>query len=307
MCREFLALMQPSPDGVYGDATVGGGGHTAALLERLGEGGRIIGLDRDADALEAAGRRLGPDQRLQLFHRDYRELRQVLAEAGAGPLDGVLADLGISSLQLDGIGRGFAFSRDEDLDMRMDRSRGITAADWLAAQDVSSLRRVLREYGDETRHAGRIARALVRRRDQVGPLKTTGELAATVRETVPVRGPRRIDPATKTFQAIRIAVNDELSGLDRFVEDAVEALAPGGTLTVISFHSLEDRPVKRTLRQLAGECICPPGLPVCGCGRVQRVELLTRRPRRPGPEEIQRNPRARSARLRAARRLEEDR
>lgn len=304
MLREVLELLDPRPGGAYVDATVGGGGHAAAILERIGPAGRLLGLDRDAEALEEARRRLGEDPRILLIHRDYRELPGLLDDAGLGPLDGVLADLGISSLQLEGRDRGFTFSRDEPLDMRMDRSRGVKAAEWLAAQDQASLRRVIHEFGGEVRHAGRIARALARRRQKVGPFRTTGELAATIRAAVPHEGRTRIDPATRTFQAIRIAVNDEIRGLDGFVADAVRALRPGGRLVVISFHSLEDRQVKTALRRLTGRCTCPPELPVCSCGRRKHVRLLTRRPLRPGPGELAANPRARSARLRAACRVE---
>ncbi len=218
MCTEVLESLQPRIGGCYVDATLGGGGHAEALLSRIGPRGRLIAIDRDAEALEVARGRLGDDDRLQCFHRDYRALREVLDEAGSGPLDGLLADLGMSTLQLEGAGRGFTFSRDEDLDMRMDRTRDTTAADWLAAQDEASLRRALRDYGDEGRFASRIARALTRRRDRIGPFRTTGELAAVVRAAVPGRG--RIDPATRTFQAIRIAVNDELRGLGRFARQS---------------------------------------------------------------------------------------
>ncbi|MGD8375754.1 MAG: 16S rRNA (cytosine(1402)-N(4))-methyltransferase RsmH [Acidobacteriota bacterium] len=305
MLSETLRLLDPPEGGVVVDATLGAGGHAAAILEAIGPTGRLIGIDRDPVALEEGRRRLGVDPRISRVHGDYRDLPRILAEQGVGPLDGVLADLGISSMQLDAPGRGFSFSRDEALDMRMDRTSGITAADWLAGQDEPSLRRVLREFGEEPR-AGRIARALVRRRDRIGALRTTGELAETVRAAIPARRPTRIDPATRTFQAIRIAVNDELRDLEQFVEDAVDALRPGGRLAVISFHSLEDRPVKRALRRLAGECRCPPDLPACACGRVEKIRPLTRRPLRPSEEEVARNPRARSARLRGAERLPEE-
>ena len=303
MLREVLEHLDPRPGGFYVDATVGGGGHTAAILDRIGPNGRVLGMDRDGEALELVRHRLGADARLQLEQRDYRELKAVIEERGLPPAEGVLADLGISTIQLDGPGRGFSFTRDEPLDMRMDRSRGVTAAEWLAAQDEGSLTRVIREYGEEVRHARTIARALLQRRDKV---RTTGELADVVRGALPSRGPTRIHPATRTFQAIRIAVNDELDGLDEFVEDAVEALRPDGRLVVISFHSLEDRFIKRSLRRLQGECTCPPDLPVCSCGRLRRVQVLTSRPLRPQPDEVEANPRARSARLRAARRTSEE-
>jgi len=303
MCREVIELLAPRTGGIYLDATVGGGGHTAAILERIGPQGLLLGVDRDAEALELARHRLGDDPRLRLFHLDFRDLDRVVEKAGAGPLDGIVADLGISSIQLEGRHRGFSFRRDEELDMRMDRSTGKTAAEWLEEQDMGSLRRALRDYGEEIRWGSRIARAIVNRRESHGPIRTTGELAAVVRSAVPRRGPTRIDPATRTFQAIRIAVNDELRGLGKFVDDAIEALGPEGRLAVISFHSLEDREVKAAFRRLAGQCLCPRDMPICGCGRVERIRPLTRRPRRPGEDELMANPRARSARLRAAERL----
>jgi 16S rRNA (cytosine1402-N4)-methyltransferase len=284
---------------------VGGGGHTSAILERLGEDGRLLGIDRDPEALEAARRRLGEEPRATLVHGDYRDLTAIMKAAGFGLIDGLLADLGVSTMQLDGPGRGFSFRRDEPLDMRMDRSGGrTTASEWLACQDEASLERVLREWGEEHRFGRRIARALMQRQREEGMFRTTGELAATVRKAIPGGGKRRIDPATKTFQAIRIAVNDELRNLGRFVEDAVNALETGGRLVVISFHSLEDREIKHALRRLEGECTCPRGLPICACEPLHEVAVLTRRAVRPGEAEVAANPRSRSARLRAAERLE---
>jgi 16S rRNA (cytosine1402-N4)-methyltransferase len=285
------------------DCTFGGGGHAGAILERLGPAGRIVGIDRDADALAAGAARFQGDSRLSLFHRDFRELQAILASAGCEHPDGVVADLGVSTMQLLGPGRGFSFRRDEPLDMRMDRSRGATAATWLADQDERSLARTLREFGEEGPFAGRIARNVIRRLEE-GRMRTTGDLAAAAQEAIPVRARGRIDPATKTFQAIRIAVNDELTGLEQFVEEAALALRPGGRLVILTFHSLEDRAVKRTLRTLATGCICPPALPTCGCGRQPRVRLPLRRAVRPTAEELAANPRSRSARLRVAERLE---
>ena len=302
MLQETLELLRPRPGGVAVDATVGAGGHAAAILEAIGTDGVLVGIDRDPSALEATRRRFRGDARVRWVHGDHRDLVRILEEQAVGPVDALVADLGISSLQIDTPGRGFSFSRDEALDMRMDPSTGITAAEWLETQDEASLRRAIRQFGEEPR-AGQIARALMRRRDLVGPVRTTGELAETIRSAVPARGPRRLHLATRTFQAIRIAVNDELRGLGEFVKDAVFALRPGGRLAVLSFHSLEDRPVKQALRRLAGECRCPPGLPICACGRIEEIRPLTRRPLRPSEAEISRNPRARSARLRAAERL----
>ncbi len=303
MLHEVLEFLQPHPGSVIVDATLGGGGHAAAILQQLGADGRLIGIDRDAEALEVARRNLKDDRRVLQVHGDHRDLPVHLQSLGIEQVDGLLADLGISTLQLDGAGRGFAFRRDEPLDMRMDRSRGVTAAEWLASQDTSSLEQAIRAWGEEKRYARRIARKLTQRQEERGPFETTGQLADAVRSALPTGRPRGIDPATRTFQAIRIAVNDELRGLEQFIEDATEALRPGGRLVVISFHSLEDRPVKRTLRRLEGECVCPPDLPVCGCHPIRHVRLLSRGAKKASQEERATNPRARSARLRAAERL----
>jgi len=303
MLHEVIEFLRPHPGNVIVDATLGGGGHAAAILPLLGVDGRLVGIDRDAEALEVARRNLGDDGRILQVHGDHRDLPMHLEALGIKQVDGLLADLGISTLQLDGAGRGFAFRRDEPLDMRMDRSRGVTAAEWLASQDTSSLEQAIRTWGEEYRHARRIARKLIRQQEEQGPFKTTGQLAHAVRSVLPARGSRGIDPATRTFQAIRIAVNDELRGLEQFVEDAIEALRPGGRLVVISFHSLEDRPVKQALRRLEGECVCPPDLPVCGCHPVRQLRLLSRGARKASLEEVAANPRARSARLRAAERV----
>lgn len=303
LLAEVLAHLDPQPGAVIVDCTFGGGGHAAALLERLGPAGRILGIDRDAEALAAGAARFRGDARVSLFHRDYRELLAILAEADCGSPDGVVADLGVSTQQLLGAGRGFSFRRDEPLDMRMDRSTGLTAAEWIERQDERSLARTLREFGEEGPFAGRIARNVIRRREE-GRMRTTGELAAAAQESIPVRARGRIDPATKTFQAIRIAVNDEVTGLERFVEEAALAVRPGGRLVILTFHSLEDRAVKRTLRALATGCICPPQLPTCGCGQQPRVRLPLRRAVRPSAEEVASNPRSRSAKLRVAERLE---
>jgi 16S rRNA (cytosine1402-N4)-methyltransferase len=301
MLQEVLEFLQPQPGKVIVDATVGGGGHAAAILEQLGADGRLVGIDRDAEALQVARRNLGEDARFVPVHGDHRDLKTHLQTLDVQHVDGLLADLGISTLQLDGAGRGFAFRRDEPLDMRMDRSRGVTAAEWLASQDVSSLEHAVRTWGEEGRHARRIARRLVQHQQEQGPFETTGQLADAVREALPAHVSRgKIHPATRTFQAVRIAVNDELRGLGQFVEDAADAVRPGGRLVFISFHSLEDRPVKQALRRLEGQCVCPPDLPVCGCHPVQRVRLLRRGACKAGDDELARNPRARSARLRAA-------
>src|SRR5215208_3763323 len=278
--------LAPERGGLFVDCTVGLGGHTRALLEAGAS--RVIGLDRDTDALALAGADLASfGNRAELVHADYRSIAHVLAERGVGTIDGALADLGVSSLQFDGDGRGFSFRRDEPLDMRMDRSAGPTAADLIAETGEAELANIIFEFGEE-RHSRRIARALVDAR-RAEPIATTGQLAEIVRRAVPTRGWQRIDPATRTFQALRIWVNGELDGLDAFLRDVVNRLREGGRVVVISFHSLEDRIVKHTFR---------------GLERVDAVlRVLTKRPVVPGNEELERNPRARSAKLRAAERF----
>ena len=286
LVSETLTLLEPSRGGVFVDCTVGLGGHSRALLEAGAS--RVLGLDRDADALELAAAELAPfGDRVELVHADYRDLDQVLDGRGIAHIAGALADLGVSSMQLGADGRGFSFQRDEPLDMRMDRSRPPTAADLLAHVDEEELANVIFEYGEE-RYSRRIARAIVQARE-VSPVATTGQLARLVRRAIPVRGHQRIDPATRTFQALRIRVNRELDGLDAFLGTAVRRLSAGGRLAVIAFHSLEDRIVKHTFRALAHA--------------ETAIRILTKRPIEAGDEEVARNPRARSAKLRAIERL----
>jgi 16S rRNA (cytosine1402-N4)-methyltransferase len=280
---EVVTALQPDRGGLFVDCTLGLGGHTAALLAAGAT--RVIGIDRDRSALEGAMARLGPlAVRVEAVHGDYRDLPAMLAHRGIEGVDGVLADLGVSSMQLDAEGRGFSFRRDEPLDMRMDQSAGRTAAELIDAAEESELADVIFQFGEE-RYARRIARAIVSAR----PLATTGALAAVVRRAVPTRGWQRIDPATRTFQAIRIWVNRELEGLDRFVRDAAAPLSEGARLAVITFHSLEDRVVKHTMRGLAAES-------------PARFRVLTKKPIRPGEAETGRNSRARSAKLRVGER-----
>ncbi len=286
MVAEALRWLEPARGGVFVDCTLGLGGHTQALLESGAS--RVIAIDRDTEAIAMARERLvAYGDRVDIAHADYRDLGAVLDARGLPAVDGVLADLGVSSMQLDAVERGFSFRGDAPLDMRMDRSQGPTAADRLRDVSEGELADVIYQYGEE-RHSRRIARALVRARDD-RPVSTTGELAAIVRRSVPHRGYQRIDPATRTFQALRIWVNGELEGLDRFVRDAVLRLRAGARLVVIAFHSLEDRIVKHTLRALDRE--------------AGTVRVLTARPEIAGEDEIARNPRARSAKLRAAERL----
>jgi 16S rRNA (cytosine1402-N4)-methyltransferase len=286
MTAEVLDFLQPSRGGLFVDCTVGLGGHARALLEA--GAARVIGLDRDRDALARARETLAPwTDRVELVHADYRALEEVLDARQISRVDGALADLGVSSMQFDAPGRGFSFQRDEPLDMRMDQSAGDTAADLVGRASERELADAIFQYGEE-RFSRRIARALVGARAE-SPIETTGRLAAIVRRAVPRRGAMRIDPATRTFQALRIWVNRELEGLDRFVESAARRLRAGARLVVIAFHSLEDRVVKHTLRALHQK----EGV----------VQVLTKRPLIPRDEEVDRNPRARSAKLRAAERM----
>ena len=295
-----VALLSPAAPGLLVDATVGPGGHAEALLEAA-PGFTLLGLDRDPRALELARRRLERfGSRVTLLERRFSQLPEVLATRAEPAPAAILADLGCSSLQLDTPERGFSFRHDAPLDMRMG-AHGPTAADLLAEAEEEELVRILWRYGEERRSRA-IARAMVRRRRE-RPLRTTRDLAELVVEVLGPGRRGRVHPATRTFQALRIAVNDELGELERFLEPAVRSLRPGGRLAVISFHSLEDRIVKHTLRRLSGRCSCPPGTPECRCGAVPLVRLLTRRPLRPDPAEVGSNPRARSARLRAAERL----
>ena len=281
---DVLRFLQPSHGGLFVDCTVGLGGHAKALLEAGAT--RVIGIDRDPQALAVARTTLASwGDRVELVHADYREIDRVLDDRGIPHVDGALADLGVSSLQLDGADRGFSFQRDEPLDMRMDRTTGATAAEVVAGATEIELADAIYAYGEE-RFSRRIARAIVHTR-QAEPIATTARLAAVVRAAMPTRGYQRIDPATRTFQALRIWVNRELEGLDRFLLAATRRLRAGARLVVISFHSLEDRVVKHTLRALAH-------------GPAASMTVLTKRPVIAGDAEIAVNPRSRSAKLRAA-------
>ena len=286
MVAEVLEHLAPARGGVFVDCTVGYGGHTRAMLHAGAS--RVIALDRDPDALRHAGAALASEaSRVELVHSDYRRLDDILDARGINGVEGILADLGVSSMQLDEAGRGFSFRRDEPLDMRMDRTSGPTAAEMIRDADERTLADVIYEFGEE-RHARRIARAIVEARGR-SAVDTTGRLAEVVRRAVPRKGYSRIDPATRTFQAIRIWVNRELEGLDVFLTQAARRLRPGGRMAVIAFHSLEDRIVKHTLRSLQAT------------GDIG-LTIRTKRPVVPSEAEVERNPRARSAKLRVAER-----
>jgi 16S rRNA (cytosine1402-N4)-methyltransferase len=286
MTAEILQFLRPEHGGLFVDCTVGLGGHARALLEAGAT--RLVGLDRDLDALARAAETLAPwRDRVELVHADYRAIVDVLDQRQIAVVDGTLADLGVSSMQFDAPGRGFSFQRDEPLDMRMDRSQGETAADFIARATEVELADTIFRYGEE-RFSRRIARALVETRRET-PVTGTAQLAAIVRRSIPRRGYTRIDPATRTFQALRIWVNRELDGLDRFLEAAVSRLRAGARFAIITFHSLEDRIVKHTLRALER--------------REALIRVLTKKPLIPDENEVQRNPRARSAKLRVAERM----
>lgn len=303
LLAEVLQWMNVRENGVYADGTLGGGGHSGAMLKASGGTATLYGIDRDENAIAAATARLEQYPGFHAIHGNFHDAKALLSQAGAPPLDGALLDLGVSSPQLDQAERGFSYHEDAPLDMRMDRSQGMTAADLLAEVSEGELTRILREYGEE-KWAARIARFVVERR-QTQPLRTTQDLVRVVDAAIPKAVRRKDDghPARRTFQAVRIAVNDELDPLDRALEDFVDCLKPGGRLLVITFHSLEDRLTKRCFQRLQNPCVCPPKAPVCTCGRKPKVRILARGAVPPTAEEIARNPRARSAKLRVAEKL----
>lgn len=303
LLRETIELLGASRGGLFVDGTLGLGGHSEAILEASRDA-RVIGIDRDREALELARRRLAQyGSRFRGVHANFREIARVVEEAGEPQVQGVLVDLGVSSLQFDTGERGFSFRQDAPLDMRMDASgEEETAAELLANLPEEEIARIIFEYGEE-RRSRRISRWIVERRERGEPIETTKALAELVARAVGYRKTDKVHPATRTFQALRIAVNHELEGLGEFVEEAIDLLQPDGRFVAISFHSLEDRIMKQTLRRLAGQCECSPRAPVCSCGARRAVEILTRRPLVPGEEEVSENPRARSAKLRACRKL----
>ncbi len=296
LLKEVLEGLQVRQAGLYLDGTVGEGGHALEILRGHPET-RVIGLDRDPQALASAGRRLeGFGDRVVLLRRDFRDMGAVAGELGIDGLDGILLDLGVSSLQLDTGERGFSFSFDGPLDMRMDPQASLTAEEVVNTFSEADLKRIISRYGED-RLAGRIARAIVRGRMKE-PIKTTGRLARIVSEVPGMGRVRNIHPATRTFQALRIEVNDELGAVQEALPAGVDLLVDGGRMAVISFHSLEDRIVKRTFRKMENPCECPSDLPMCVCGPQSLGRVITRKPVKPGDEEQVANPRSRSARLR---------
>lgn len=293
LLKETVDGVFSDPGGVYADLTAGGGGHSLELAERL-SGGRLICFDRDGEAIRAAGERLS-GYPVTFAHRNFAELGEALDELGIGALDGIIADLGVSSHQLDDPRRGFSFHSDAPLDMRMS-GEGLSARDVVNDYTFEELKRILNEYGEE-RYASAIAREITRARE-VKPIETTGELAEIIKAGVPAAYRRAKNPCRKSFQAIRIEVNGELAALDRALTDGFDRLRIGGRMSVITFHSLEDRMVKNRFREFCTGCMCPPEFPVCVCGRLPRGRQVTGKPITPGARELAENPRSRSAKLR---------
>ena len=295
---EVMEWMQPRADGVYADGTLGGGGHSEGILRLSGGTATLYGIDRDEDAIRAAGERLKDYPGFHAIHGNFHDAKALLAAAGALPLTGALLDLGVSSHQLDEGERGFSYHEDAPLDMRMDQSTGLTAAEYLARVTPEEFRRILTDYGEE-KWAARIAQIFAEKRAQK-PIETTADLVAVVDAAIPKAVRRKDDghPARRTFQAVRIAVNDELAPLEKALRDLVELLAPGGRLLVITFHSLEDRIVKNTFRAMQHPCTCPPKAPICTCGKAPLGRVLGGGGVKPSHQEVQENVRARSAKLR---------
>ena len=303
LLNETMRFLAPERGGFFVDCTLGLGGHSEAILESSDDA-RVIGIDLDQEALDYASERLARfGRRFRPIQANFRDIRAISDEVGEQQVRGVLADLGVSSLQFDSVTRGFSFRFDAPLDMRMNpASETETAAELLQQLSEAEIARILFEYGEE-RRSRRIAKWIVESRERGEPIETTKALADLVQRAVGYSKTRAIHPATRTFQALRIAVNGELAGLDQFVAAAIDLLQPDGRFVAISFHSLEDRIIKQELRRLSGYCQCPPRVPVCSCGARRAVELLTRRPVVPDDNEVQQNPRARSAKLRACRKL----
>lgn len=302
MFDECIESLKIKPEGIYVDGTAGGGGHSHGIASRL-NGGRLIAIDQDAAAIEAAGKRLAEfSDRVTLVRDNFRNIAGVVSELVGGSIDGVLMDLGVSSYQLDAAERGFSYNADAPLNMKMDERRDFSAYDVVNTYSAQELRRIIYDYGEE-RFAPRIATAIVNAR-QKHPIETTAELVSIIKSAMPssaLCGPHH--PAKRTFQAIRIEVNGELDVIEPAIRDAVNLLKPGGRIAIITFHSLEDRIVKQTYSSLASGCTCPRDFPVCVCGRHPTVKIITNKPILPSEKELEENPRARSAKLRVAEKL----
>ncbi len=303
MLGETRALLKVERGGVFVDGTLGGGGHSEAILQKLPEGGRLYGIDRDQEAIAAASERLAPfGERFCALHGNFFSMKELLNNRGVAGVNGILLDLGVSSYQLDAPERGFSYQEDAPLDMRMDASAPFSAFDVVNGYDSAGLYRILRDYGEE-RYASRIANAIVREREKE-PIRTTLRLSDIIRAAMPAAARREQQhPAKRSFQAIRIEVNGELDGLGQALDSAHDLLNPGGVLAVITFHSIEDRIVKQTFRRYEKPCTCDPRAPICTCGKTPTARVLTKKPLTAGEEELTQNPRSRSAKLRAIEKL----
>ncbi|WP_092469956.1 16S rRNA (cytosine(1402)-N(4))-methyltransferase RsmH [Desulfotruncus arcticus] len=303
LLEEVMAGLNPGREGVYVDCTVGGGGHSRALLERTDPGVKLVGLDQDSEALAAASEKLAPFHgRYTLVRSNFMDLARVLVDLGLEAVNGILFDLGVSSYQLDNPARGFSYMREAPLDMRMDSESGITAKELVNTLPERELADIIKRFGEE-RWASRIASFIIKARENRA-IETTAELVEIIKKAVPAAARREgPHPAKRTFQALRIAVNNELEILPQVFKDAVGALAPGGRLCVITFHSLEDRITKDAFKKLANPCICPPRFPVCTCGQMPAIRLVNNRPVTPTEQELAENPRSRSAKLRVAEKI----
>ena len=302
LLQECLDGLDIKPDGIYVDGTLGGAGHSSQIAKRLTTG-RLIGIDRDPVALKAAGERLKPyEKNVTLVHSNFCEMAQVLKDLGIPGVDGILLDLGVSSPQLDDAQRGFSYMADAPLDMRMNNEDSLTAFTVVNTWSQEELKRILFDYGEE-RYAPRIAAAICRRREEA-PIQTTLELVDVIRSAMPAQALReKQHPAKRSFQAIRIAVNDELGSVEKAMAEAIPLLNPGGRLAVITFHSLEDRIVKNAMAEAAKGCTCPPQIPICVCGKKPIVKLISKKPIVATEEELEVNPRSRSAKLRVCEKL----
>ena len=296
--EECISNLKIKSDGIYVDGTLGGGGHASGIAEHLGREGMLIGIDRDTDALEAAGKRLsGAECRVELVHGNYSDITDILENLGVGGIDGALLDIGVSSFQLDNAERGFSYMHDAPLDMRMNRDDGFSAYDVVNGYDKNRLTEIIKKYGEE-KWASRISDFIVKRRKN-GKIETTGQLVDVIKAAIPASARRGgPHPAKRTFQAIRIEVNNELEQLERAIDRFCDVLMPGGRLCIITFHSLEDRIVKEAFNRRLNPCTCPKEFPVCVCGKVSKGSILTRKPILPSEDEMEENSRAKSAKLR---------
>ncbi|NLZ47324.1 MAG: 16S rRNA (cytosine(1402)-N(4))-methyltransferase RsmH [Clostridiales bacterium] len=302
MAEECIEGLNIKEDGVYVDCTLGGGGHSSYILQKLSPKGRLIGIDQDIDAINAAKARLSQYENVTYVNDNFRNIKSILNNLGIEKVDGILADLGVSSYQLDNAERGFSYMNDAPLDMRMNREQKFSAYDVVNGYSADQLEKIIKNYGEE-KFARRIAQFIVDRRANK-KIESTLELVEIIKAAIPAKARREgPHPAKRTFQAIRIEVNGELEILNKFVEDGVDCLAEGGRMAIITFHSLEDRIIKVKFRELANPCTCPPDFPICQCGKKPLVKVITRKPIEPTEEEVERNPRSRSAKLRITERI----